>query len=190
MSFYLKLTYFRIVSLFAHLNAIAKLLVTILILGTIFGFWYLNIYQENIGKIMHEQQAIFSIDNEKINLENILEKYANDPSEIKNLNNNIHKLFDEDLKTPEKIIDELLQYAHSTNLKIENFQEKTLSDKQDFCKKKLDFDLVGNFYEVLNFLETISNSCSVIKFNRFTINRLKEGSLKVSFSCSLYCPKD
>ena|SRR3990167_6080707 len=190
MSFYLKLTYFRFVSLLAHLNALAKLLITILILGTVFGFWYLNVYQENLNKIAHEQQAMFSINSEKINLENILNKYANDPSEIKNLSNNLHKLFDDDLKTPEKIIDELLQYAHSTNLKIENFQEKTLADKQNFSKKRIEFDLVGNFYEVLNFLETIANSCSVIKFNRFTINRLKEGSLKVSFACSLYCPKD
>jgi Tfp pilus assembly protein PilO len=190
MSFYLKLIYLKSLNIISKLHLVLKLFITLILLFLIIGIWYLNFYTESINQITQELQIINSTENEKLKLEKIIKKFTNDPQDIDILNKNINNLFDEDMQTPEKYIEELLQYAQSANLTVNNFEEKALSDRKGYFKKNINFNLVGDFYQVLNFLQTIANSCSVIKFNKFTINRLKEGALKINFICTVYSPKD
>ena len=190
MSFYLKLIYLKTVSILSNLNIAAKVILTSVLITLISVFWYLNFYTVSVNKINQELQTISSIDQEKAQLEEFIKRFINDPVEIENLNKKIGGLFDENIQTPERAIEELLQYAHSSDLTVNIFEEKTLSDKNGYFKKNITFDLVGNFYQVLTFLKTIANSYSVIKFNKFKINRLKEGVLKINFVCTVFIPKD
>src|SRR3990167_968715 len=190
MSFYLKLIYLKTVSILSNLNIAAKVILTSVLITLISVFWYLNFYTVSVNKINQELQTISSIDQEKAQLEEFIKRFINDPVEIENLNRKIGGLFDENIQTPERAIEELLQYAHSSDLTVNIFEEKTLSDKNGYFKKNITFDLVGNFYQVLTFLKTVANSYSVIKFNKFKINRLKEGVLKINFVCTVFIPKD
>ena len=190
MSFYLKLIYLKTVSILSNLNITAKVILTSVLITLISVFWYLNFYTVSVNKINQEIQTISSIDQEKAQLEEFIKRFINDPVEIENLNKKIGGLFDENIQTPERAIEELLQYAHSSDLTVNIFEEKTLSDKNGYFKKNITFDLVGNFYQVLTFLKTVANSYSVIKFNKFKINRLKEGVLKINFVCTVFIPKD
>lgn len=190
MSFYLKLIYLKTVSILSNLNIAAKVILTSVLITLISVFWYLNFYTVSVNKINQELQTISSIDQEKAQLEEFIKRFINDPVEIENLNKKIGGLFDENIQTPERAIEELLQYAHSSDLTVNIFEEKTLSDKNGYFKKNITFDLVGNFYQVLTFLKTVANSYSVIKFNKFKINRLKEGVLKINFVCTVFIPKD
>ena len=190
MSFYLKLIYLKTVSILSNLNITAKVILTSVLITLISVFWYLNFYTVSVNKINQELQTISSIDQEKAQLEEFIKRFINDPVEIENLNKKIGGLFDENIQTPERAIEELLQYAHSSDLTVNIFEEKTLSDKNGYFKKNITFDLVGNFYQVLTFLKTVANSYSVIKFNKFKINRLKEGVLKINFVCTVFIPKD
>lgn len=189
MSFYLKLIYLKTINFLVNLNIMLKILLTLIICLLIFSAWYFKSYQSYIEKINIENQSIKALSEQKENLENFIKKFSGTSKEIKNFKSNINNLFEE-TKNIDQVAEEILQYAQSTSLQVNNFSEEKALEKKNYLKKKINFNLVGDFYNVLTFLETITNSCSVIKFNQFSIDRLKEGLLQINFTCSLYSPKD
>lgn len=190
MSFYLKLIYLKTINFLININLFLKILLTLTICLLIFSAWYFKSYQPYVEKINLENQSIKALSEQKEKLENFVKKFSGTKKEILRFKSNINNLFEEEAKNPEKIAEEILQYAQSTSLQVNNFSEEKTTEKKNYFKKRINFNLVGDFYNVLTFLETITNSCSVIKFNQFSIDRLKEGLLQINFTCSLYCPKD
>ena len=152
-------------------------------------FFYFKIYTS-------QQNTIANLNREITDQTSLLNKLKSKEQELKkeklefeqqkiNLENlfNLTKMLDDQSIDP---LNNLLQYAEGSELKIIGFDPQKSKSKNLYDKNISTLKLEGAFFNLLNFLQAYAHEGSINKIKKLTITRKKEDLLDISVTCNFY----